>query len=803
MAVGIGTAMAQEVVSPCPEVRIEQKADYIIEHGDPYYHQNINYIHQGWDTVVDCNNHTIEISAEPYIPVQYFNGTYVVEQVPYNPPDTSFAQGTRMPIGVDDEFAAAHTNIPYPFYFFGIRKMSFRIGANGLVTFCSPSDFGSGNSCPYSFRSSNQLPWDGSAGHTDPFNMPRMRDAIYGVMEDTHPGQFVGSDNNRVDGIFYGIQDQFPCRKIICSWKEAPNYGNTSNHGTYQIVCYEGSNIIEVHVKQRRCCPTTSDAMIGIQNATGQTQVIGPLGASNHYVEPNSPAAFWPEGRNVFTTNIDTTAYRFTPLGRTDKSYQWYRIFDDGRAEDSVALTQNPNDTNGYYTPMHDNRNLPDYDPDHPTLTKAYVSPTIPSRYVLRLSFKNANGDWYHLHDTIFVGVDTANNMKLIHPAEPDTSRMHSSCQGSNVTVSLSIPSTLSPKRKAWTVSRISNGQSIDLPASMYNLDPSQDNLTLLPDPRSDTLPLNKIDSIRVQCFVEFSSGCQNYDTFLIRVFPNFDTIEKEGICLGDKFLWHVNNQYYTQTTTAPAVTLQSEPGCDSVVHLHLTVFDVSLTIDTVVDCKPVTWINGKTYSTSNTATYNSDTIVLPNQYGCDSVVRLDLSIYPLTAKISSNVNHFDMNNLDAILTDISIGGDSRRWIFPSGPEQTAEVAYYTIPANLDEADIRLVAHSPYGCIDSTNIVLPLNKEFFWMPNAFTPDNPNGNNLFGSVSVGTLTQEMYIYNRFGEQVYFCSGVDCTWDGRDIHGNACPQDAYVYIIRYTNIFEPKVTQVVKGAVTLIR
>ncbi len=789
------TAAAQEVVSPCPEVKLEQKPDYIREHIDHNYHQNINYRNQHWDTVVSCAVHTLELSAEPYIPVQYFNGTYIVEQIPYNPPDTSFSQGTRMPIGIDDVFADQHTNIPYPFYFFGLRKTSFRIGANGLVTFCSPADFGSGNSCPWAFRSSNQLPWNGTAGHADPFNQARMRDAIYGVMEDTHPGHFVGSTTNRVDGIYYGIQDQYPCRKIICSWKEAPNFGDYNHKGTYQIVCYEGSNIIEVHVKQRRCCPTTSDALIGIQNATGQPQVTGPIGEPNHYVVAGSPAAFWPNGYNVFTSNVDTTSFRFTPLGNTQKTYYWYRIYDDGRPNDT--LTQNPNDTNGYYVPMDAN------DPDHPTLTKAYVSPTCISRYVLSLNFKNANNDWYHLYDTIVIGVDTAKDMALIQVTEPTTSRQHDICQGENATVSLVIPETLTPINKGWTVERIINGQRVTMPQSMYTLDPGQMNLTLQADPQSDTLPRNKIDSLRIQAFVEYASGCNNFDTFLIRIFPNFDTTEVEGICRGETFHWHCNNQNYTQSTTAPSVTLQSAPGCDSVVHLDLTVFDVSLTIDTIVDCKPIQWIDSNWYYTTNTATANSDTIVLQNRYGCDSVVRLNLSIYPLTAKISSNVDHFDMDHLDVVLTDISTGGDSRRWVFPTGPEQTSPVAYYTIPANLDEADIKLIAASPYGCIDSTNIVIPLNKEFFWIPNAFTPDNPNGNNLFGSVSVGTLSQEMYIYNRFGEQVYFCSGIDCTWDGHDIHGQACPQGAYVYIIRYTNVFSPKETIVVKGAVTLIR
>ena len=279
-----GKISAQSVAAPppCPDVKINEKYDHIT-----------NYRSSGWDTVVNCvNNGNIVLTAEPYIPVQYFNGTYKVEQIPYNPPDSTFALGTRMPIGVDDVFADSHTNIPYPFYFFGFKKTSFRIGANGLVTFCSPADFGSGNSCPYGFGFSNQIPWNGTANHTDPFNMPRMRDAIYGVMEDTHPGHFVGSDNNRVDGIFYGIQDVYPCRKIICSWKEAPNYGDYEDHGTYQIVCYEGSNIIEVHVKQRRSCPTTSKALIGIQNATAQPQQRGEPGSTTMCVNPGSPAAF-------------------------------------------------------------------------------------------------------------------------------------------------------------------------------------------------------------------------------------------------------------------------------------------------------------------------------------------------------------------------------------------------------------------------------------------------------------------------------------------------------------------------------
>ena len=62
---------------------------------------------------------------------------------------------------------------------------------------------------------------------------------------------------------------------------------------------------------------------------------------------------------------------------------------------------------------------------------------------------------------------------------------------------------------------------------------------------------------------------------------------------------------------------------------------------------------------------------------------------------------------------------------------------------------------------------------------------------------------MLIYNRMGQLVFRCEGVDCEWDGHDMDGDICPQGAYVYVIRYANNFEPSITRVLKGTVTLIR
>lgn len=787
MTIGIGGAMSQQV-SPCPTIPIAQRPDNM---NDPYYHQNPMYVHNGWDTAITCAADFIELSVEPYIPVQWFNGTYTVEEIAYDPPDPTFHGGQHLDITSDDQYCSTPTQIAFPFYFFGKRKTQFVVGSNCIVTFDSTA---AGQYCPYSIQSSNVLPWSRASEH--------LNDAILGVYEDT---DLRTNYNNQAaphyQGAWYGIQGTYPCRKIIASWNDVATYNGSDNNNhrcTYQIVCYEGSNIIEVHIKKRsldRGGPPSGNwnglrGIVGIVNHDGQPQQHSTVpGAPNQYVVNGSPAAFFPAGFNQTTDSLYHRAFRFTPQGSTFVTAYWYRIYDDGRPNDT--LSTNPNDPNGYYIPMNTNSAT------HPTLSKAFVHPDTISRYVISAKFKNAKGDWYSLSDTITIGIDTANDMRLKQVSEDGN--QHGICHGANTTVNLEIPEDQTPHTITWTVERIINGNRVALPASMYSLDAERLNLTLLPDPQSDTLPENKVDSISIQAFVEFQSSCTNYDTFLVVVIPNYNVVDKRGICRGKKLNWYGHT--YTESTNEPKVVLQTVDGCDSIVHLDLTVFDVSHTWDHISDCKPITWIDGNTYAEDNNTATFKDT----NAYGCDSIIQLDLTIHPLTPRIESNMDHFDMDHLDVVLRDVSIGGDSRRWVFPSGPEQTSATAYYTIPADLDQADIKLIAHSPYGCENDTNIVIPLVRENFWAPNVFRPDDNEhpDNKLFRSFSEGTLSQEMYVYNRLGEQIYYCSGVDCTWDGTDLNGQPCPQGAYVYIIRYTNIFEPKKVKVARGTVTLLR
>lgn len=346
--------------------------------------------------IVRNTGNPLVFTAEPYIPVQYFNGTYTVETIPYSPADTSFRPGARRDIGDGTDVFSGANEIPFPFYFFGIRKNSYHFGSNGMITFCGEDGFAGSYSsylhCPYELNS--QLPWasnNNSPGGSNYFE--RMHDAIYGVYEDIDPD--MGRTVDTTKGYFYDIRDEYPHRKLICSWNEMKTCRCSNNRNTYQIVCYEGTNIIEVHVKKRQACSIWQDGcgLIGIQNATGQPQEPD-SGASTQQVVSGSPAAFWPAGYNLTRGNFYSKSFRFTPQGTRSFTANWYRIFDDGRPDLLIGTSQS--DTNGYCVAVNPS------DSQHPTLTSLTVNPSIASRYMLHVHILTADTSVsYDLYDTV------------------------------------------------------------------------------------------------------------------------------------------------------------------------------------------------------------------------------------------------------------------------------------------------------------------------------------------------------------------------------------------------------------------
>jgi hypothetical protein len=100
------------------------------------------------------------------------------------------------------------------------------------------------------------------------------------------------------------------------------------------------------------------------------------------------------------------------------------------------------------------------------------------------------------------------------------------------------------------------------------------------------------------------------------------------------------------------------------------------------------------------------------------------------------------------------------------------------------------------------------------VPNAFAPEGNSPNNVFSIVPgafgsdvdfVAPENFEVFIYNRWGELVFFSTDKDFQWDGMTKGGEQAGIGTYTYFMRFSSSFEKDVGEIFeqRGAVVLLR
>ena len=115
------------------------------------------------------------------------------------------------------------------------------------------------------------------------------------------------------------------------------------------------------------------------------------------------------------------------------------------------------------------------------------------------------------------------------------------------------------------------------------------------------------------------SIGCDSVITLDLTIFSSSTATDVVVAC--DSYTWIDGNTYTSSNNTA-TYTLMNTTGCDSVVTLDLTITSLTST-DVIIACDSHTWIDGNTYNSSN----NTATHLLTSSSGCDSIITLDLTI--------------------------------------------------------------------------------------------------------------------------------------------------------------------------------
>ncbi len=125
-------------------------------------------------------------------------------------------------------------------------------------------------------------------------------------------------------------------------------------------------------------------------------------------------------------------------------------------------------------------------------------------------------------------------------------------------------------------------------------------------------------------------------------------------------------------------------------------------------------------------------------------------------------------------------------WNYSFGDGNSTQNVNYTYPySNPGIYNIVQTVSNTFGCTDTAQREVTILPEFrFWIPNTFTPNNDNKNDIFMPKAVGVLNYQFDIFNKWGQHVYEGKNHLQGWDGK-FKGSDCEQDVYVWIISFKN------------------
>lgn len=205
--------------------------------------------------------------------------------------------------------------------------------------------------------------------------------------------------------------------------------------------------------------------------------------------------------------------------------------------------------------------------------------------------------------------------------------------------------------------------------------------------------------------------------------------------------------------------------------------------------------------------TYNVTLTAITNN-GCTNTVTLNNYI---TAFPSPDAN-FEASTLVTTVhepliqfTDLSTGASQWQWSFGDGDTTVLSISDH--PAHVfpdfgpGTYPVKLVVTSPNGCQDSMEVMVIIEADFsFYAPNAFTPNGDGKNEYFFGTGFGIDEYEMYIFDRWGNKIFYADNLNLLWDGK-INGRLAQQDTYVWKVNLTDLYNKKHTFM--GRVTLVR
>jgi gliding motility-associated-like protein len=323
-------------------------------------------------------------------------------------------------------------------------------------------------------------------------------------------------------------------------------------------------------------------------------------------------------------------------------------------------------------------------------------------------------------------------------------------------------------------------------------------------------------------------NGCTSTASALVSVELVEITVNNDSICANVNsdqavltasgaatYVWSPSNGLNTTTgatvlasplvTTSYLVTGTSQNGCvDTAVAIVTVIPDFNLTVTTDSICagesatlvasgattytwSPGTYLNTTTGSNVIASPPQTTTYTVLGKVGsCEKSVNSTLIVYP---KPNAIINASDVElTLPETLVTLMAGeqGNQNTWTYGNEVISTQPSFDYELPLQPGGYKIDLLVENEFGCTDETSVIIQLIEDLvFYVPNSFTPDGDEFNNVFLPILTSGMdisTYKLALYNRWGEVVFETSDVSIGWDGT-YHGKLCQNGVYTWLLTF--------------------
>ena len=311
-----------------------------------------------------------------------------------------------------------------------------------------------------------------------------------------------------------------------------------------------------------------------------------------------------------------------------------------------------------------------------------------------------------------------------------------------------------------------------------------------------------------------------------LEIMPTYSTVDVDTICFDQSYLWRGrlfdSDGFYVDS-------LLSQWTCDSLFALDLEVLEKPQSaLITLDDCHmatytlsanlaeadgwPFSWNSHPLDSLLDGHFTDTSVVVKPLEttlYTLDVAYRcpysLDTLLKPIewpgaAWEVMPNILSYAHPWFDAY--DRSLYETRRQWFVDQQLQsETGSHFRYEVPLDADSVELMLVV-SNNSCSDTLRCSIPFIHSIAWTPNVFVP-SAEGNNRFEVVLNDAIADELLVYNRHGVLIRRLAGPNPVWDGTASDGTPCPQESYVWILRYRADTQPTSIQTLTGTVILLR